>query len=520
MAQPTRYTPSYNFSDFQASSPSTPLPADKVDVQFNLLKNTTDEICNNLAAIQRDDGRLANQVVTPESFSPAALIAISGFTPRGAWLTATTYAIGDMVTQSGATYVAAADHTSGVFATDLAAAKWIIIAGASASITLDDLTNVTAPTPASGNLLSFNGSNWVNAFLALSNVPDGLLTFAKLASGVSNADGTLASVSDTQFPTSQAVKTYVTTSLKRDTGTNVTAAATINLTGNYDYVTVTGNTNISAVTLAEDEEKWVSFTGTPTLLHNATSFILPGGANIPVAANDRALFRGLASGNVICLAFQRANGKAIAETDAVRSVKLQVKTATGTYTPSTGMVNVLAFLTGSGGGGGGGNTGSGGGGGAGETAVGIFSAADIGASQSVTIGAGGSGGSSTTDGSAGSTSSIGSLLSAAGGSGGLKGVNGVIGDGGAGGTGGTGGTFRAVGGGGGSGFEYPAGGAGMGGHGGASFWGGGAIGKGGIGDFNGATGSAYGSGGGGGGQNGTGGAGKDGFAVFVEFCSQ
>lgn len=72
---------------------------------------------------------------------------------------------------------------------------------------------------------------------------------------------------------------------------------------------------------------------------------------------------------------------------AAAGASLQVFTASGTYTPTAGKTTFLVFATG---GGGGGN--SGGGGGAGGTALRIYTAAEMGVSAAVTIGAGGSGG--------------------------------------------------------------------------------------------------------------------------------
>lgn len=48
--------------------------------------------------------------------------------PRGAWLTATAYGRGDIVTQAGSSYICLISHTSGVFATDLSAARWQLLA--------------------------------------------------------------------------------------------------------------------------------------------------------------------------------------------------------------------------------------------------------------------------------------------------------------------------------------------------------------------------------------------------------
>ena len=81
-------------------------------------------------------------------------------------------------------------------------------------------------------------------------------------------------------------------------------------------------------------------------------------------------------------------------------IKLQFKHLqdSGTYTPTTGMKYCWVRMVGGGGAGGGElpATGkmlaSGGGGGSGEYAEGVYTAATIGGSQTVTIGAGGSGG--------------------------------------------------------------------------------------------------------------------------------
>jgi len=133
MAQPTRYSPTYDFSDFQALNPATPLPADKVDEQFNALQVTTEGLCINIALIQRDDGKLANQVVTPESLSSDVLNLMGGYTPKGDWLTATAYVAKDVVSNNG-TYLCVTAHTSGTFATDLAAGKWVLIASSGTSV--------------------------------------------------------------------------------------------------------------------------------------------------------------------------------------------------------------------------------------------------------------------------------------------------------------------------------------------------------------------------------------------------
>lgn len=127
MPQPTAYVPSYDFSDFSTLNPTLPHPGVKLDDQFVALKLTTDEIRVNMAVIQRDDGALANVSVGLDQLDSdvRALLALSSGSVKGAWLTATAYVANDLVTQTGVTYVCVVAHTSGVFATDLTAVKWI-----------------------------------------------------------------------------------------------------------------------------------------------------------------------------------------------------------------------------------------------------------------------------------------------------------------------------------------------------------------------------------------------------------
>src|SRR5215468_8638562 len=79
-------------------------------------------------------------------------------------------------------------------------------------------------------------------------------------------------------------------------------------------------------------------------------------------------------------------------------VGVQVFTASGTYVPSANLVSAVVECVGGGGGGGGtpsettGYVGAGGGGGSGSYSRKYLTAAQIGASQTITIGAGGNGG--------------------------------------------------------------------------------------------------------------------------------
>lgn len=124
MPQPTAYVPSYDFSAFQTSYPTTPLPGDKVDIEFAAVQTTLDEILYNLALIQRDDGALANGIVTQDSLADNLF---SGVGQPDDWQTATYYGPNESVIESNIWYICLEGHTSGTFATDLAANKWRVL---------------------------------------------------------------------------------------------------------------------------------------------------------------------------------------------------------------------------------------------------------------------------------------------------------------------------------------------------------------------------------------------------------
>lgn|GEM_PF-2800473 len=141
-SSPTPYTIGYNFTAFQAADPDTPLPADMLDAEHSLIRTSLNQTISRLAEIQRSDGRLKNAVVHPDSFTAAslALMASGTWRVRGAWLTATAYAVSDLVSESNGVYVCVTAHTSGVFATDLAASKWMTIQQQAATSTTVSFT--------------------------------------------------------------------------------------------------------------------------------------------------------------------------------------------------------------------------------------------------------------------------------------------------------------------------------------------------------------------------------------------
>lgn len=75
------------------------------------------------------------------------------FTFEGTWLTATAYQVNDVVIDSGSTYLCLVAHTSGTFATDLAASKWVELIDSTTYLrAADNLSDVANAATARTNL--------------------------------------------------------------------------------------------------------------------------------------------------------------------------------------------------------------------------------------------------------------------------------------------------------------------------------------------------------------------------------
>lgn len=128
MANPTTYTPGYDFSDYQAAAPTAPLPGDQVDNELDTIATV---LTNHQAAImdiRRSDGTLKNGIVTRDSLAGDIFIGIEVPTT---WLTGTEYAVGDtaiVTTGAQGLYRCLVAHTSGVdFSGDLNLARWELV---------------------------------------------------------------------------------------------------------------------------------------------------------------------------------------------------------------------------------------------------------------------------------------------------------------------------------------------------------------------------------------------------------
>lgn len=327
MPQPPDYNRQHNLTDYATDNPSNPYQAAYVDDELDAIEDTLDQTLTNLVLIQRDDGALKNGIVTTDSLATdvAALMAVTGATLRGAWVTATSYALKDVVTRTGSTYICATAHTAGTFSTDLAAGKWIIISESTAGIAASGVT--VTPT---GSIASNDAQS------ALAELDSEKLAKASNLSDLADAATAVGNLFAAARTLTQPV-TFSGARINEAKGADVVSASTIDLdaaTGNL--VDVTGTTAITAITLSAGREAVVRFTGVLTLT-NGASLVLPGGANITTAAGDFAIFRGYAAGVVRCVVYTKASGQSLVATASYATFSAAVAANALTFTLQAGV---------------------------------------------------------------------------------------------------------------------------------------------------------------------------------------
>jgi hypothetical protein len=336
-------------------------------------------------------------------------IASAGTTNIGA-------ATAEYLSVTGTTTITAFDSVNAGVYRVLVFAGALTLTHNATSLILPSAANITTAANDRCGARSLGSGNWI-------------VEWYQRASGAALVAAGLSASTNAQAKTATDTSTYMTpASVAAVAGgpwTDIASAGTTDIGAqNVENLRVTGTTTITAFgTIDSGVTRKLRFAGAVTLTHNATSLILPTGANITTAADDIAEMTSLGSGNWICTRFQRKSGTALSGTSGTWQVR--AFTASGTFTSTTSVVYKVHVIGGGGAGGSGGSpAGGGGGGGAGGQSIKYWTG--DGTQITVTVGA------------AGSTTSFGSVCSATGGSAGAANSINAGGLGGAGGTGSSG----------------------------------------------------------------------------------
>lgn len=162
MTQPVPYVPATSFIGYQAQQPW--FPGQNIDIDLNALKTTTDQIRTNLALIQRDDGALANGIVTTASLDPILGAAFGQLPPITTVLASVAAAAASATASAASATSSAASATTATTQAGNASTS-AVAAAASAALATNGFgfgytwsTNTASSDPGSGGIKGNNAT--------------------------------------------------------------------------------------------------------------------------------------------------------------------------------------------------------------------------------------------------------------------------------------------------------------------------------------------------------------------------
>jgi microcystin-dependent protein len=164
----------YSYTAYQQAQGNNTFPGTQLDNDLANLKQSIDETIDFASEVIRDDGKLQNGVVTKNSLAEDVLLGVAAPRP---WVTATEYAVDDTATINNSLYICLVEHTSGVFADDLAAGKWTLLIEFTVPSNIPD-GSVTEPKHATGGVST---RALAPASVTPDKIPDASIPRAKMA---------------------------------------------------------------------------------------------------------------------------------------------------------------------------------------------------------------------------------------------------------------------------------------------------------------------------------------------------
>lgn len=202
MADPTKYTVSFDFSGWQATNPADPLPGPQVDIQFDNIAASIDEIVEALKEVRRADGSLQNGSVTIESLSAEVASQFQG-------ASAYTLAVANGFEGTESEWLESLEGTDGDPGTP----------GAAATVTIGTVTTISANQPATVENVGTSAAAILNF-----SIPQG--------QAGADGDGSGDMVKVTYDPTNKNADAFSMDNMVEGTSTKIlTATERMKLTG-------------------------------------------------------------------------------------------------------------------------------------------------------------------------------------------------------------------------------------------------------------------------------------------------
>ena len=176
-----------------------------------------------------------------------------------------------------------------------------------------DPVSITGPgldAKVDGLATEFNGNIDNDNIKSAAAIANSKLNLASISQNITHS-GTM---SHTGAVTLGAVTTMSAKAFDEAKGANIASSGTTTIWAtDGNLVHVTGTTTITSFGTAAQAgaQRVVVFDGALTLTHNATSLILPGGANITTAAGDIAIVRAETTANARVISYTKADGTAV-----------------------------------------------------------------------------------------------------------------------------------------------------------------------------------------------------------------
>jgi|GEM_PF-452249 len=229
MSQAPNYTPAVSFATEETNSVAgrSTVRTVAIDTELANASSSINAINTNLKLLQRDDGKPKDFIIEPYALSEQTRALISaGGNPRGIWNAATSYSVGDCVTNTGFAYLCVSAHTSSsVFDSNLwmsisgdgSAAAYAIDSAASAAAALTSENNAetaasTATTKASeanASAIAASGSATNSANSAIAALANKVLTDSNVTASNDSAAAALASANAADVSEANAAQSAI-----------------------------------------------------------------------------------------------------------------------------------------------------------------------------------------------------------------------------------------------------------------------------------------------------------------------